>query len=66
LESGELCGIALVMGTVLLAVLLFLLLRPRRKIVEKDMLRRRAEWLYVLIAMATVAVVIAAWILTWA
>jgi H+/Cl- antiporter ClcA len=64
LESGELCGIALVIGTVVLAVLLFLLLRPRQKM-EKDVLMSRLEWFYILIAMATLSVVVAVWMLTW-
>jgi len=65
LDSGEVCGIALVIGTAVLLILLLLLIKPRRKIRKESKLMRISEWVYYAIALIIFSAILAAWILTW-
>lgn len=65
LNSGEVCGIALVIGIAALLILLILLIKPRRKIRNEEKLMRVSEWVYYAIALTIFLVIILAWVLTW-
>ena len=65
MEYAEICVIAFIAGVATLLVLLLSLLKPRRKIQKESLLMRISEWFFILIAMATISIVVIVWMLTW-
>jgi len=64
LDSGSVCGIALVTGVATQLILLLLLLRHRRKIREKSVVMTITMGIAFVVAMTVLVALVAIWIVT--